>query len=180
MSETKVIIANAIGFIAFIISLIAFHKKEKEKIFQNTLISNILNLIHYFVLNADSGVATKIIAILRDLSIVKQEKYCFLKSKKMLNIFVLVYIILMVITYEGFISVFSLLAAMIYTVFCWNGDVKTIRYIGIFTNVLWLIYNIFVKSYAGAMANFISIVSTFIAILNNKNTKKFEIEKGIN
>ena len=97
----------------------------------------------------------------------------------MLNIFVLVYIILMVITYEGFISVFSLLAAMIYTIFCWNGDVKTIRYIGIFTNVLWLIYNIFVKSYAGAMANFISIVSTFIAVLKNKNSKTFEIEKGI-
>ena len=72
--EIKVIIANAIGFIAFLISLIAFHKKEKEKIFKNTLISNILNLIHYLVLNANSGIATKIIAILRDLSMVKQEK----------------------------------------------------------------------------------------------------------
>ena len=30
------------------------------------------------------------------------------------------------------------------------------------------------------MANFISIVSTFIAILNNKNIKNFEIEKGNN
>ena len=166
--EAKVIIANAIGFMAFIISLIAFHKKEKEKIFKNTLISNILNLIHYLVLNANSGIATKIIAILRDLSMVKQEKYNILKSKKMLIVFVCAYIILMIITYQGFISIFSLLAALIYTIFCWNGDVKTVRYIVIFTNVLWLIYNIFVKSYTGAMANFISIVSTFIAIFNNK------------
>ena len=144
------------------------------------MISNILNLIHYLILNADSGVATKIIAILRDLSMVKQEKYSILKSMKMLIVFVCAYIILMIITYQGFISIFSLLAALIYTIFCWNGDAKTVRYIGIFTNVLWLIYNIFVKSYAGAMANFISIVSTSIAIINNKNIKNFEIEKGIN
>ena len=172
--ETKVIIANAIGFISFIIALIAFHKKEKKNIFKYTLISNALTLIQYIFLNAYSGIATKIIAIFRDLSMVKQEKYNILKSKKMLIVFVCAYIILMIITYQGFISVFSLLAAMIYTVFCWNGDVKTVRYIGIFTNVLWLIYNIFVKSYTGAMANFISIVSTFIAILNNKSTKNFE------
>ena len=178
--EIKVIIANAIGFIAFIISLIAFHKKEKEKIFKNTLISNILNLIHYLVLNANSGIATKIIAILRDLSMVKQEKYNILKSKKMLIVFVCAYIILMIITYQGFISIFSLLAALIYTIFCWNGDANRVRSIGVLTNILWFIYNISVKSYVGAMANFISIVSTVIAILNNKNTKSFEIEKGIN
>ncbi|HCC04568.1 MAG TPA: hypothetical protein DEP51_06965 [Clostridiales bacterium] len=73
--EIKVIIANAIGFIAFIISLIAFHKKEKKNIFKYTLISNTLSLIQYVFLNAYSGIATKIIAILRDLSMVKQEKY---------------------------------------------------------------------------------------------------------
>ena len=178
--EIKVIIANAIGFIAFLISLIAFHKKEKEKIFKNTIISNILNLIHYLVLNANSGIATKIIAILRDLSMVKQEKYSILKSKKMLIVFVCAYIILMIITYQGFISIFSLLAALIYTIFCWNGDANRVRSIGVLTNILWFIYNISVKSYVGAMANFISIVSTVIAILNNNNTKKFEIEKGIN
>ena len=178
--EIKVIIANAIGFISFIIALIAFHKKEKKNIFKYTLISNALSLIQYVFLNAYSGIATKIIAIFRDLSMVKQEKYSILKSRKMLIVFVCAYIILMIITYQGVISIFSLLAALIYTIFCWNGDANRVRSIGILTNVLWLIYNTSVKSYAGAMANFISIVSTFIAVLNNKNTKNFEIEKGIN
>ena len=166
--ETKVIIANAIGFISFVISLIAFHKKDKKNIFKNTMISNSLSLIQYIVLNAYSGIATKIIAIIRDLSIMKQEKYNFLKTKKMLSIFVIIYLVLMIITYQGILSVFSLLAALIYTIFCWNGNVNTVRYIGIFTNVLWLIYNLFVKAYAGAFANLISIFSTGIAIYNNK------------
>ena len=168
--ETKVIIANAIGFVSFVISLIAFHKKDKKNIFKNTMISNLLSLIQYIVLNANSGIATKIIAIIRDLSIMKQEKYNFLKTKKMLSIFVIIYLVLMIITYQGILSVFSLLAALIYTVFCWNGNVNTVRYIGIFTNVLWLIYNIYVKSYIGAFSNLISIFSTSIAIYYNKIT----------
>ena len=170
--ETKVIIANAIGFVSFVISLIAFHKKDKKNIFKNTMISNSLSLIQYIVLNAYSGIATKIIAILRDLSIMKQEKYNFLKTKKMLSVFVIIYLVLMIITYQGILSVFSLLAALIYTVFCWNGNVNTVRYIGIFTNVLWLIYNIYVKSYIGAFSNLISIFSTSIAIYNNKIRKE--------
>ena len=170
--ETKVIIANAIGFVSFVISLIAFHKKDKKNIFKNTMISNSLSLIQYIILNAYSGIATKIIAILRDLSIMKQEKYNFLKTKKMLGIFVIIYLVLMIITYQGILSVFSLLAALIYTVFCWNGNANTVRYIGIFTNVLWLVYNIYVKSYIGAFSNLISIFSTSIAIYNNKIRKE--------
>ena len=177
--DTKVIIANAIGLVSFIISLIAYHKKEKKNIFKNTMLANTLNLLQYIILNAYSGVATKVIAIIRDLSMVKQEKYKFLKTKKILNLFVLAYIILMFCTYQGILSVFSLLAALIYTVFCWNGDTNTIRFIGILTNILWLIYNIFVKSYVGAMANFISIVSTYIAMYRNRKSKRVEIEKGI-
>ncbi len=136
------------------------------------MISNALSLIQYIILNAYSGIATKIIAILRDLSIMKQEKYNFLKTKKMLGIFVIIYIVLMIITYQGILSVFSLLAALIYTIFCWNGNANTVRYIGIFTNVLWLVYNIYVKSYIGAFSNLISIISTSIAIYNNKIGKE--------
>ena len=177
--EQKVIIANSIGFIAFLISLFAYHKQEKKNIFKNTLISNLLNLIQYILLSAYGGTATKIIAIFRDFSIVKQEKYNFLKSKKVLAIFVIAYLTLMVITFNGFISIFSLLAAMIYTIFCWNGDVNVVRYVRIFTNILWLIYNIYFKSYTGAMTNFVYIISTIIAIKNSEKLKNnLNIKKG--
>ena len=43
------VIAQIIGFIAFIISLIAYHRKTKSKILGNMAISNILNLVHYLL-----------------------------------------------------------------------------------------------------------------------------------
>lgn len=43
------IISQFIGFAAFFVSIFAYHKNEKEKILGNMVISNVLNLIHYFI-----------------------------------------------------------------------------------------------------------------------------------
>lgn len=68
------IIAQIIGFLAFIISLIAYHRKKKSKILGNMAISNILNLVHYLLLGAYSGCITKVMAIIRDLFIMQKER----------------------------------------------------------------------------------------------------------
>ena len=47
MNNIALIIAQAFGFISFIISLIAFHKRKKEKILGSMILSNIFDLIHY-------------------------------------------------------------------------------------------------------------------------------------
>ena len=44
------IISQFIGFAAFFVSIFAYHKKKKEKILGNMVISNILNLIHYLLI----------------------------------------------------------------------------------------------------------------------------------
>ena len=56
-------IAQVIGFVAFIISLLAYHIKKKSKILGSMVISNILNLVHYLLLDAYSGCITKVMAI---------------------------------------------------------------------------------------------------------------------
>lgn len=51
-----VIVANIIGFIASIISLISYHKKTKEKIFKSIVLANVLNIIQYLLLDAESRI----------------------------------------------------------------------------------------------------------------------------
>ena len=65
------VVAQVIGFIAFFFSLFAFHRKKKNKILGNMIISNILNLIHYLLLGAYSGCITKVLAIIRDNFIIQ-------------------------------------------------------------------------------------------------------------
>jgi len=68
------IISQIAGFIAFILSLIAYHKKKKSKIFQTMMVANVLDIIHYILLGAYGGCITKVIALVRNQIIIVKEK----------------------------------------------------------------------------------------------------------
>lgn len=165
------VVAQIIGFIAFFFSLIAYHKKSKNKMLGSMIISNVLNLIHYLLLDAYSGCITKVLAIVRDNFIIIKDKNKKLSNNIYLILFIIIYIISGIFTYKGIISILPLIAALIYIIFIWNGRELTIRKVAFGTYFLWLIYNIFVLSIPGIISNVVSIVSTFIAILNNKKVK---------
>ena len=110
------IVAQIIGFIVFVISLIAYHRNKKEKILGNMIISNILNLIHYLLLEAYSGCATKVMAIARDSFIIIKKKNKVLSSNIFLILFILIYIVVGIFTYNGILSIFPI--ALIDTGYC--------------------------------------------------------------
>lgn len=170
------IIAQIIGFLAFIISLIAYHRKKKSKILSSMVISNILNWVHYLLLGAYSGCVTKVMAIIRDSFIIAKGKNKKLSSYWFLALFIIAYIVCSIVTYKGILSLFPLIAAIIYIVPIWNGNEKTIKKTAFFCYFLWLGYNIFVFSIAGIVANVVSIISTFIAMINEnkKEVSKYE------
>ena len=162
------IVSQGFGICAFIISLIAYHRKEKKKILSNMVLSNILNLIHYFLLGAYSGCITKLLAIFRDYFIILKEKHSKLSNILYLFIFIMLYVVASIFTYNGILSILPLLAALIYIIFIWNGNETIIKKVAFFCYFLWLVYNIFVFSIAGIVSNIIAIISTFVAIISIK------------
>ena len=172
MNNVFFVVAQIIGFIAFLISLIAYHRDKKEKILGSMIVSNILNLIHYFLLNAYSGCITKIIGICRDTFVILKEKNKLLSSNIFLFLFILIYIIVGVYTYSNIWSILPLIAAIIYIIPIWNGNEIKIKRVAFICYFLWLIYNVFVFSIAGIVSNMISIISTFIAIINTNKSRK--------
>ena len=169
------IIAQIIGFIAFVISLLAYHRKKKEKIFQTMMIANVLDIVHYLLLNAYSGCVTKVIALLRNKIIIVKEKNKKINNNMVLVILFSAYLISGILTYKNIYSVLPILAAMIYLYFVWNGNELKVKKVAFYCYFLWLAYNIFVFSIAGIVSNVVSILSTFIAIhkeiTNEKNVK---------
>jgi hypothetical protein len=175
MENIIFIIAQIIGFVAFIISLGAYHKNKKEKILGSMIISNFLNLIHYIMLGAYSGCITKILGICRDSFVIIKDKKKFLSNKIFLYIFILVYILVGIYTYTNIWSIFPLIAAIIYIIPIWSGNEATLKKTDFICYFLWLGYNIFVFSISGIISNVISIISVLIAIINNRENKKKEI-----
>ena len=162
------ITSQIFGICAFVISLMGYHRKNKRKILVSMVTANILNFIHYLLLGGFSGCITKVLAIFRDCFIIKKEKNDKLSKNLYLFIFVILYIGASFFTYNGILSMFPLLGALVYTIVIWNGNEIQIRKIAFFCYFIWLIYNIFVFSIIGIISNIISIVSAFVAIINSK------------
>ena len=162
------IATQIIGFIAFAVSLIAYHRKDKKKIIGNMVISNILNIIHYLLLGAFSGCVTKLIAIFRNCFIILKEKHSKLSNTVYLILFIIVYVVATIFTYDSILSILPLLAAIIYTICIWNGSEIKIKKTAFLCYFLWLIYNIFVLSIPGIVSNTISILSVLIAIIKRQ------------
>ena len=96
--------------------------------------------------------------------------------KKLNNYIVLIilfaiYTIAGIFTYKNIYSILPILAAIIYLYFVWNGDELKVKRAAFYCYFLWLTYNIFVFSIAGIVSNIVSIVSTFVAIHNEKRKK---------
>lgn len=166
------ILAQIIGFIAFFVSLIAYHRKDKKTILINMIIANIINLVHYLLLGAYSGCITKLLAIFRDCFIIFKKNCNNFLNYFYLIFFIILYIIASIFTFNGILSILPLLAALIYTIFIWNGNELRLKKIAFICYFIWLIYNIFVMSISGIVSNVISIVSTLIAIKNVKRRCK--------
>ena len=158
------IFAQILGFIAFLVSLYAYQRVNKKDILLCMVISNIINLVHYLMLGAYSGCITKVIAIFRDIFIVLKEKNKRLSSVLFLIIFILIYVGVSIYTFTNILSLFPLLAAIIYIIPTWLGDSKTVKKTALFCYVLWLIYNTYVLSIAGVIANIVSIVSIILGL----------------
>lgn len=164
------LVAQMIGLIAFLISIMSYHKKNKQVILSSVILSNILNLVHYLLLQAYSGCITKILAIFRDYFILIKDKNKKLTKKWFLLMFILFYLIALIFTYSGIFSIFPLIAAIIYMIVEWNGNELAIKRIAFICYFLWLEYNIFVFSIVGVISNVVAIISTLIALINEKNS----------
>ena len=166
------VISQVAGFIAFILSLIAYHRKKKSKIFQTMMVANVLDIIHYILLGAYSGCITKVIALVRNEIIIVKEKNKKFNNNIVLIALFIIYLVSGILTCKNIYSILPIIAAMIYLYFVWNGNELKVKRCAFYCYFLWLIYNIWVFSIAGITSNIVSIISTFIAVYNEKRANK--------
>lgn len=172
MEITVAYVASQIlALVAFLFNVSAYQLKKKPQILNFTITANILNIIHYVLLGAWSGMATKIIATTRD-SYVRFRGSSAHKKILPLIIFLFAYIVTAVVTFETPLSILPLLAAIIYTICVYTGNAQRLRIAAMTTCVLWLIYNISVYSFVGALGDVLIITSNILAIYHYKKKPK--------
>ena len=124
------------------------------------------DILQYFLLGAYTGSLISLLGATR--------AYTFSKTnnKFFLVLFLSLYIIASVITFDGIISIIPLSAALIYTMVTWNKEEKNIRLFSILVFVLWFIYDVLIKAYVSSITDIVLIISNSVALY------KLDIERS--
>ena len=157
---------------------ITYQVKSRRKILILSIFSNASQGIAYLLLNAKSGFVMCVLAILRETAMmfildkIKDEK----KSKRAYLCVIIVFYIAMIIsaifTYEGILSMLSILATAIYTYSIWQKNEKVYKALGTPIGICWIVYNIFVKSIFGVILESIILICSIVGYVRSRKNNR--------
>jgi hypothetical protein len=168
--------------ITYALLMATYLAKSKRSIVLLCSISLVTNATAYILLGAWTGLAMCIIAMLRNLYILWDEKKHGKSqkiTKKDVIFLIIVYIAIILVTiptYNGFLSLLSVFATALYTYSIWQKSTRVYKFCGIPVGMLWLFYNGYVKSIFGVILEFVLLTTSTIGYIletkKNKRTKK--------
>lgn len=176
---TTYVVSQIFVIITYIFLASTYYAKDRKKILIINFVSLISNLIAYILLNAYTGLAMCIVAIIRNIIFIFDEKKNgkseYIKKKDILILIVLyvISIISAIFTYNGFLSLLSVFATMLYTFSVWQKKPKIYKILGIPIGILWISYNIYIKSIFGIILESVLFVCSLTGyILEVKKKEK--------
>ena len=169
---TNIIIGNIIALIASILMVYSGILKEKKKILYVQTIQIGLFVIGNLVLGGITGAIINALGCIKNILYYKNK----LGLKEKIIITALAVILSFMFNNAGFIGLLPLINTVFYM---WLMDAKDIikfKFLIIFTALLWLIYDLSIKSYVSVIFDFMNIIANIIAIIQIiiKNKKKKE------
>ena len=166
------IVAQIFGIFGLLVMIISLFQKNKDKMLWYVVFNGIFFGIEYLLLGAYSGMFSNFFGIGRTYISKEKEKNEKLNKWYVLSFFIIGYI-------DGkLISLFPIIAEIIYVVTLWQKSVKKIRLGTLLMVILWLIYDIIVKAYPSMITDLIVMTSTIVAIITNDILKKGDLVNG--
>ncbi len=161
---TNYILSQVFTIITYILLGVTYYAKNRKAVLIISFLSVTANGIAYIFLNAWTGFAMCIVALVRNVIFFVDEK----KNGKRDNINKMDIIILIVLyaisiistifTYDGFFSLLSVFGTMLYTYSVWQKNTTTYKVLGILIGILWVAYNVFIFSIFGIILETILLI----------------------
>ena len=175
---TEYIISQVLTIITYILLAMTYYAKDRKIVLIISFLSLISNAIAYSFLFAYTGVAMCVIAIIRNIIFLIDEKkngkndQITKKDIAILIVLFLITIISTVFTYEGLLSLLTVIATMLYTYSVWQKKTSIYKFLGIPIGILLVSYNFYVKSIFGVILEAILLVCSTTGYILEKRKNK--------
>ncbi|MBQ8533359.1 MAG: YgjV family protein [Clostridia bacterium] len=157
------IIAQIIGIFGTCSMFLSFQIKKNSTFFVVQCLSGLFFALNFLLLGAYTGSIFNFINILRGSVLAGGKKY---KKIYFLVLLQLLYVLTVVFTFNGWLSILSLIAQLVGTFAMWTQNGKIIRFGQLLcVSPIWLIHNIFVFSIGGIICEVFSIISIIVSLI---------------
>lgn len=170
-SMISYILSQIFTIIMYGLLALTYYAKDRKKVLIINFLSLVANGIAYIFLNAWTGLAMCVVALIRNIIFLIDEK----KNGKresinrtdviILVILYVISIISAILTYDGFLSLLSVFATALYTFSVWQKKTNVYKLLGIPVGILWILYNIYVKSIFGIILESILLICSISGYL---------------
>ena len=159
-------IAALVGFI------LSFQFKSRTRILITQGISLFVWGIHFSLLNAWTGAVLDFINAVKIYLFVYRRQNKWLSSNKTLYLFIAIFWIFGVLTWEGSQSLLPIVGVTISTIATWQIKSRKIRLVFAPSTLLWLAYDFIVGSYGSMIAEAVIFISILLGIKRLDKSKK--------
>lgn len=173
--ELYYLLIQAIGFIGTGLYFASFQCKENRNLFRVQVLAYSFYTTHLLLLGAVTGACSYVLNLVRSVCLGSSSD--FARSNKMCAIICFLQVCVMSLTWEGWISILPVAANIAATIGGYTHNGQKIRIAGIFVNSpLWIIYDVYVESWAGIADELASEASMLLSIYRHgwKNLDRTE------
>lgn len=158
------ILSQVFTILTYITLAITYYVKNRKTVLVISFLSIVCNGIAYIFLGAWTGLAMCIMALVRNIIFIVDEKKngksdkIHKKDMVILAVLYLISIVSAVFTYQGLFSLLSVVATMLYTYSVWQKKTSIYKVLGIPIGILWILYNIYIQSIFGILLETILLI----------------------
>lgn len=172
--EPSEIIGQIIGVIAVFMTLLSYQMKTNKQLLIVQTIATTLFSVHYYLIDAFSGLALNILAIARNLVFYYRDSVKILSGKAVPWIFAVLMGVFGIFPWRGWHTVLITAGIAINTIFLSLPDAQKIRKSILLTSPMVLIYDVFEGSVGGIVNESVAILSSIVGIIRYRKARSAE------
>lgn len=170
-----VIFAQLFGVLGSISMMLSNWQRSKNKMMLFLIFDSILYFIQYMLLKAYTGALTNVVSFFRIVLFSNKDKIVMKHKNIVLYIVLLMYLVSGILTFKSFIDILPIIATFVYTVFLWGDNTQKIRIGSSIMFLMWMIYDICVKAYFGAVFECLLLITSILAIFRLKKEQMIKL-----
>ncbi|MBQ9880601.1 MAG: YgjV family protein [Clostridia bacterium] len=157
------IAAQIVGLVGLVFIMLSYQQKERKRILYLQMVSCAVFAAGFLMLGAYTGCVMNAVGLVRAVVFSIDRKWA--KSPVWVGVFIAVFTVAGVLTWEKWYSVFPIVAQILGSISLRLKNPTAIRLVSLPTSPSWLVYNVFANSYSGVLTEALVTASIVSAII---------------